>query len=423
MAALATLRMPSTRNEEYRFTDFSPLLKSQLGVSSSPSIDHSFISALGLEGTTRVVLVDGVLSPELSSLGNLTPGLYIGGLDSAPSSVTSQLGSLSSTQGGPFSVINGSLTSQALVIATSDSSSTSQAIHTINISTHNQTSHGSRTTSAPRILVHLGTKSSLELIEEFISLPSSPSSDALSDTFTCGTAEIILDEGATLTHGYAEREGLRAIHCRGTFVSQAQGSSYHLTEVRVGAMLSRHDVGIQQAGPDTHTTLRHFLISGSSQLHDLHTKLELNHPRGVAAQLHKCIVAHSSGKGVFDGNVKVNTLAQQTDAQQLSRNLLLVPRATVNVKPNLQIVADNVKCTHGCAVSDLREDELFYFRARGIDADSARRALVSSFGSEVTRGLKYKPLIDRVQANVASILATADISSNVAASAADDEEY
>lgn len=84
--------------------------------------------------------------------------------------------------------------------------------------------------------------------------------------------------------------------------------------------------------------------------------------RGLAEQLHKCIVSHSSGKGVFDGNVHVKRRAQKTDAQQLSRSLLLAPRATINIKPNLQIVADDVKCTHGAAISDLAEEELFYFR-------------------------------------------------------------
>ena len=108
--------------------------------------------------------------------------------------------------------------------------------------------------------------------------------------------------------------------------------------------------------------MRHFLLCGAAQLSDLHTKLTLDHPRGEADQLHKCIVSSASGRGVFDGNVKVNRMAQKTDAGQLSRNLLLVPRATVNVKPNLQIIADDVKCTHGCAVSDLSEEELFYFR-------------------------------------------------------------
>lgn len=415
MEALRSLRMPSTRNEEYRFTDFSPLLKSKLSLTSTAgAIDNSLISGLDLLGTIRVVLVDGFYRHDLSNLGSLSSDLYIGGLGNAPSSVASMLGSLSSSRGGPFSVLNGVLASEALVI--SASSDSSQAIHLIHVTTHSSTDL--RATSAPRILVHVGAKSSLELIQEFISLPSpSPS-----DTFTCGVTEIILEQGATLTHGYAEREDAKSIHCNGTLVSQAEGSTYHLTEARVGAMLSRHDVNIYQLGPDTNTTMRHFLISGASQLHDLHTKLDLNHPRGVASQLHKCIVAHSTGRGVFDGNVKVQQKAQQTDAQQLSRNLLLVPRATVNVKPNLQIVADDVKCTHGCTVSDLRDDELFYFRARGIDAENARRALVASFGSEVTRGLKHKDLILRVQADISKILANADIGSSMAKAPISDDD-
>jgi Fe-S cluster assembly protein SufD len=415
MEALRSLRMPSTRNEEYRFTDFSPLLKSQLCISSvAASIDSSLISGLDLPGTMRVVLVDGLFRHDLSNLSSLS-GLYVGGLASAPPYVASTLGSLSASRGGAFSVLNGALASDALVISASPSTTATHPIHVINIST--QSPSGLRSTSAPRILVHLGAKSSLELIQEFISLPSSSSSD----TFTCALAEIVLEEGAALTHGYAEREDAKAIHCNGTLVNQAKGSTYSLTEARVGAMLSRHDVSIHQMGPDTSTTMKHFLISGSAQLHDLHTKLELNHPRGVASQLHKCIVAHSTGRGVFDGNVKVQQKAQQTDAQQLSRNLLLVPRATVNVKPNLQIVADDVKCTHGCTVSDLRDDELFYFRARGIDAESARRALVSSFGSEVTRDLQHKNLISRVQIDVSRTLATADVGSSAKAVSSDDD--
>lgn len=256
-----------------------------------------------------MVLLDGVLRHDLSSLGLVTGGLYVGGLGSAPASVASHLGSLSGSRGGLFSVINGSLASDVLVISNPASAPSPPPIHVINVSSSSPSPSTTRVASAPRILIHLGGNSSLELIEEFVSLPSSPSDTSLelypSESFTCGIAEFLIDEGASLTHGYVEREGLKSIHCRVTLVSQAQGSSYHLTEARVGAMLSRHDIGVHQGGPDTSTTMRHFLISGSGQLHDLHTKLELNHPRGVAAQLHKCIVAHSSGKGVFDGNVKV----------------------------------------------------------------------------------------------------------------------
>jgi Fe-S cluster assembly protein SufD len=150
--------------------------------------------------------------------------------------------------------------------------------------------------------------------------------------------------------------------------------------------------------------MKHFLLCSENQLHDLHTSLKLHHPEGVADQLHKCIVSHASGRGVFDGNVQVNKLAQQTDAGQMSRNLLLVPKATVNVKPNLQIIADNVKCTHGCAVSDLSTEEMFYFRSRGIDASDARKALVFSFGAEVVQQLSHKALVDRIQAGVSKRL-------------------
>lgn len=102
--------------------------------------------------------------------------------------------------------------------------------------------------------------------------------------------------------------------------------------------------------------------------------------------------------------MQVNKLAQRTDAGQLSRNLLLEPKATVNVKPNLQIIADDVVCTHGCAVSDLSDDEMFYFRARGIDANVARKALVYSFGAEVVQLLDHKELVDRTRALISSKL-------------------
>jgi Fe-S cluster assembly protein SufD len=103
---------------------------------------------------------------------------------------------------------------------------------------------------------------------------------------------------------------------------------------------------------------------------------------------------------------QVNKAAQRTDAGQLSRNLLLETKATVNVKPNLQIIADDVKCTHGCAVSDLSEDEMFYFRARGIDATVARQALVYSFGSEIVQKFEHKELVDRIKSIISSKLGT-----------------
>lgn len=259
--------------------------------------------------------------------------------------------------------------------------------------------------SAPRLLAVIEEGATAEIIEEFAPLVENGQGEYL----TAPVAEFELDDGAVLKHSYVELEAPGASHMKSTFVNQGKESGYTLTEARQGGRLTRHDLSIEQLGEATTSTMRSFLLVGQGQTHDLHSKLKLDHPSGEADQLHKCIVSHATGRGVFDGNVKVNRLAQKTDAQQLSRNLLLVPRATVNVKPNLQIIADDVKCTHGCAISDLEEEELFYLRARGIDAPTARQMLVYSFGREVVRHLRDQFLVDRVDQAVVGALEQASL--------------
>lgn len=403
LSAAESLYMPTVRNEEYRFTDLSPLLKRDVKVPSPPSMDSSAVEGLRLsqDPVNRVVLIDGVPNWGLSSLTALPVGVYVGGLEDAPQKIVDAcLGAQSGERGGPFATLNGALASEVVTIAVDEGVIVEVPIHVLNISTSSgpQALHA----SAPRLLVSCGARSSVEIIEEYAS-----SSKEDSNHVVMSVCEIDLGAGANLTHGYVQLEGSTAVHMKTTLVKQGTSSSYKLTETSVGGSLTRHDVGIDQDGEETETVMDHFLLCGEDQLHDLHTRLKLEHPNGYANQLHKCIVSHSSGRGVFDGNVKVNQQAQKTDAGQLSRNLLLVPKATVNVKPNLQIIADDVKCTHGCAVSDLSEEELFYFRARGVDVETARQALVYSFGSEVVQKLSHEKLIERIQAAVKDTLASA----------------
>lgn len=187
-------------------------------------------------------------------------------------------------------------------------------------------------------------------------------------------------------------------------IFQEAESSYQLVEVSSGGKLSRHNLHVQQLGPGTVTELSTLHLAFDEQTQDLHSRLVLDYPRGSSRQLHKCIVANSQGQAVFDGNVKVNRYAQQTDAGQLTRSLLLEPRATVNVKPNLQIIADDVKCSHGAAISDLEESQLFYFQARGIDPKTARKALVFSFGAEVVSQLPNSFVQKKVENQIRELL-------------------
>ncbi|KAK9114802.1 hypothetical protein Syun_021599 [Stephania yunnanensis] len=196
--------------------------------------------------------------------------------------------------------------------------------------------------------------------------------------------EILVSEGAKVTHCYVQRESANAAHIKWTVVRQESSSVYNLVEIGTGGKLSRHNLHVQQVGPDTATEL------------------------GYSKQLHKCIVAHEAGQAVFDGNVRVNRFAQETDAGQLTRTLLLEPKATVNVKPNLQIVADNVKCSHGAAISNIEKDLLFYFQARGLDLETARRALVFSFGAEVIEKLPYSSLRKNVETHIKNLIRSFD---------------
>ncbi|GLC59202.1 hypothetical protein PLESTB_001461400 [Pleodorina starrii] len=415
--------MPSTRNEDYRFTDITPLLKANVQpAAAGASVPSDLLAATDLPDAAVVaVVVDGVLRPELSRglTEGLPKGVYVGPLEGAPAAAVEKLGSLSNSRGGPFSVLNGSLTPGVLVVALPQGSYLPGPVYVLHVASAPSSAGGdgvdaaSASANAPRLLVHAGAGASVEVVEEYVGLssPSSSPSEAAAPSeaqggryLTASVSEMFLEADAEVKHSYVQREAGGSFHFKGTLVHQEERSRYSVTEASVGAGIARHDLVIQQAGPETHTEMGHFLLCGPNQLHDLHSRLTLDHPNGTANQLHKCIVSHASGRGVFDGNVKVNRGAQKTDAGQLSRNLLLVPLATVNVKPNLQIIADDVKCTHGCAVSDLRDEELFYFRARGISAEAARQALVFSFGSEVIQRMGRPALAKRVQQDVSRTL-------------------
>ena len=393
-------RMPTTRVEAFRFTDISPILERPAGAVGSSGGSEGELSLLAaavsdraLEGAAAtLVVVDGVFRADLSRGATSNKRVVLGGIeqiaDGSPE-VLKLLGRATGERGGPFAKLNGGVASSAVVVAVAAEVSLPEPVHVLYISTNSVSSPSSSPSiSAPRLLVSLGAGAEVTVVEEFCgvasssssrdggaaastssSSPSSPSSSSSSPS-TSGhrlnvpVAELFLSSGATLNHSYVELEPRGTWHAKETLVDQAEGSTYSLTEARTGgaAAISRADVDVRQLGPSTSTSMRSFILAGEGQLVDLHTRLGMDHPEGAADQLHKAIAASATSRAVFDGGVRVGREAQRTDARQLSRNLLLARRATVNVKPNLQIVADDVKCTHGCAVSDLEEEQMFYFK-------------------------------------------------------------
>lgn len=188
--------------------------------------------------------------------------------------------------------------------------------------------------SNPRVLVLVEKGGEVSIVEEYVG----GEREGDKCYWTNSVIELEIGQGATVSHSYLQTQSLGAAHIKWTSVRQESGSTYKLVELSSGGKLGRHNLHIQQAGPDTVTELSTLHLSVHDQTQDLHSRLILDHPRGYSRQLHKCIVAHSRGQAVFDGNVKVNRYAQQTDAGQLTRSLLLVPQATVNLKPDRKSV-------------------------------------------------------------------------------------
>ncbi|XP_059440760.1 protein ABCI7, chloroplastic [Corylus avellana] len=393
---------PSRKDESFRFTDTSFIRHSQ--INPIPQPPHS--SALsGISSNTQfpnLVIADGYVVNS-ANLSELPSGVFVGSLlELSDERIIKRVCEFvcNSAGGDLFWSINGIGAPDLTVVYVPAGCKVETPVCLRYISVEGSDEGSNELpVSNPRVFVLVEKGGEILIVEEF------QGKDEKKSYWTNSVLEVVVEQGGKVRHSYIQNQSLNAAHIKWTSVQQESASAYELVEVSIGGKLSRHNVHIQQLGPDTVTDLSTLHLSVGDQTQDLHSRLVLDHPRGYSRQLHKCIVAHSLGQAVFDGNVKVNRFAQQTDAGQLTRSLLLEPRATVNVKPNLQIIADDVKCSHGAAISDLEESQLFYFLARGINLETARRALLFSFGAEVIERLPYSSIKREVESHIREVLA------------------
>ncbi|XP_051137361.1 protein ABCI7, chloroplastic [Andrographis paniculata] len=401
--SLLSTPWPSRKDEPFRFTDTSYIRNSEIQpVSPYSSQSLGFLGADTDAFSPSLAIVDGYYVESLSKLPELPEGVFVGLLSNIDSdSIMKKVSEyVASFEGDLFWSLNGVGAPDVIVVYVPEGCKVESALH-LRFFSLNGSDRNSKTlpVSNPRVLMMVEKGGEIDIVEEY---SGGDGNDKC--YWTNSVMEVVVGEGAKVSHSYIQTQSLGAAHVKWTSVRQESSSVYQQIELSTGAKLNRHNVHVQQVGPDTLTELSTFHLSSGDQLQDLHSKLILNHPRGVSRQIHKCIVAHSLGQAVFDGNVQVNREAQQTDAGQLTRSLLLEPRATVNVKPNLQIIADDVKCSHGAAISDLEEDQLFYFQARGIDLETARKALIFSFAAEVVQKFPHKSIQKKAESLIRNLL-------------------
>ncbi|MBW4672133.1 MAG: Fe-S cluster assembly protein SufD [Cyanomargarita calcarea GSE-NOS-MK-12-04C] len=367
--------LPTTRDEEWRFTDLSGLRQVQFN-----NVETSYVTSLQPDVlveavNSRLVFVNGVYAPELSSVAGLPDGVVTASLAGLPANSFDLVKNyLAQSEGGHevFTALNTAGMSDAAVVWVPKNVVVETPIHLVFVAAGD-----TATISQPRCLVVAETGSQVTLIEEFNNRRS-----AEGVYFTNAVTEIWVGENAQVSHTVLDRSGAEAFHVGKTAVSQARSSRYICNAVVFGGKLSRHNLEITQTGEQTETTLNGLTMIADKQVADTHSAIALNYPHGVSKQLQKNIVGDRAHV-VFNGKVFVPKPAQLTDASQLNRNLLLSSKARVDTKPQLEITADNVKCAHGATVSQLEDDEIFYLQSRGIDENDARNLLINAFASEI----------------------------------------
>jgi len=379
---VGVLTVPTLRDEEWRFTDISQLTKMSFHPVRTPiSLQTADIERFYIEeATTRLVFVDGVYAPQLSS-GITDNGVAVVNLEAGfaahTAAIEPYLGRLTEFRDNVFAALNTAFLHDAALIVVPRDISVAVPVHLLFIATQKDA------VSYPRCLLLAESGSAVTVIEDYVSLQE----DAY---FTNAVTEIVLIDNARVNHVRVQREGAKAFHIANCAVTLARASNYQSVSVAFGARISRYNLNVQLAEEAECAVDGLALISGR-QLADTHTCIDHAKPNAVSHQMHKCIVG-GSAHAVFNGKIKVRQGAQRTDSRQSSRNLLLTGKAHVDTKPQLEIFADDVKCTHGATIGQLDNEEVFYLQSRGLSETAARNMLTYAFGAEIIERIPISSL-------------------------------
>jgi Fe-S cluster assembly protein SufD len=371
-------RLPTTRDEEWRFADLSSLREVQFNNNVETFLPNITPFVLPERNNNSLVFVNGVYAPDLSAISGLPDGVVVSNLANLPGGYDERVRQYLAQASGNsevFTALNTAGMTDAAVVWVGKNVVVETPISVVFFAV------GEGRISLPRCLMVAESGSQVSLVEEYTNRREAESAEERV-YFTNAVTEIWVEENAQVSHTRVECDGAEAFHVGKTAVMQARCSRYSCNAIALGGRFSRHNLEIFQTGEQTETTLNGLTMIKGKQLGDTHSIIALNHPHSVSRQLHKCIVGDRA-HAVFNGKVFVPKLAQLTDATQLNRNLLLSSKARVDTKPQLEITADNVKCAHGATVSQLEDDEIFYLQSRGINANDARNLLINAFAAEI----------------------------------------
>jgi Fe-S cluster assembly protein SufD len=387
---------PSPRDEAWKYTNVAPVVRK--GYAPLPESDSGGEIdpapwLLPDVDAIRLVFVDGHHIPALSSAGGLPEGVVVASLKErlreAPQEIERWLAETPADPQG-FADLNTAFMSDGAIVRIPAGVEVERPIHLLYIA-HETSRPGA---SFLRNLVRVAAGGSAIVVQHHVS--AGPAQSLVNSQTRC-----VLEDGSMLEHYKLNEQGDGVYHFAAVHLRQGRDSRYASHDLQLGARLARSELHAELAGPGCECVMNGFYL-GNERMHiDNYTRVEHQVPRCSSRQLYKGVLG-GSARGIFNGHVIVRQDAQQTDAQQMNRNLLLSEQAEADTRPQLEIYADDVKCGHGATVGRLDRDALFYLRARGVDEAVARRMLIGAFAGEIAERLALEPVRRRFERLVAA---------------------
>jgi Fe-S cluster assembly protein SufD len=387
------LGWPTTADEDWRFTSVAPIVETRfaLAVDGRTALGRADLTPFRLPEIARseLVFVNGRFVPDLSNIEALPRGVRVQNLASTlradPEEVERHLTRVAPFERHAFTALNTALFADGAFLYIPPGDIIESPIHVLFVSTD----EGRPTMAHPRVLAVVGENAQVSIVETYAGLRSR--------YFTNAITEVVVGENASVDHYKIQRESLHAYHVATMQVVQKRNSRFHSHSLSFGGALVRNDVYAALDGEGVECTLNGLYLADDRRVVDNHTTIDHAKPHCDSREIYKGILADHA-RAIFNGKIIVRPDAQKTDAKQTNKALLLSEDAQINTKPQLEIFANDVKCTHGAAVGQMDEEAIFYLRARGLDVDEAKNLLIHAFAGDVLNRMPLEALRSRADA-------------------------
>ncbi|HLG36264.1 MAG TPA: Fe-S cluster assembly protein SufD [Bacteroidia bacterium] len=377
MAHFSRLGFPTPKNEEWKYTNISPIVNHDFSLvmpDSKISKEEILWRFPFVRDSVFVVTENGKINSEASNLKNLPAGIEIKNLRDVKNLplVQKHFNLYVDVQEDAFAALNTAFVNDGLVILISKNAMIENPVYVINISSSIQ-----EAVNVYDRLLAVAEKNSQMKISNIV-----VSKDKLSEIFVNSQVEVFADENSSIEFDVLQNENAKSFHINGTHVYQSANSKFSFNTVSLGGSILRNKLHIKLDGTNCETHMHGLYVAADSQLIDNHTAVYHSKPNCNSNQLYKGIIG-GKAHGVFNGKIMVEKDAQKTNAYQSNKNILLSNAAVVNTKPQLEIFADDIKCTHGATTGQMDDESLFYLRSRGINENNAKALLNLAFADDV----------------------------------------